>query len=290
MTNTPRLALDKPADDGTDLVNVQEDLNANFDKIDTAVGFQIVTSTTRPSSPYAGKPITESDTSYRSYFHNGTSPASAGWVEIPNSSSTFGADLTLASDKKLNIGDANLYRSAANTLKTDDSLTVTGDLTVSGIRQKLHARKPADETVTSSTTLQNDDHLVLALSANATYEFEAFLFTIETGGDFVGDIKTAFAFPAGATVHLVGAGPHPTSFTTGTSSVTEWLARPTQTSSPTQTLTYGVGSGQTALWMKGVIVVSATAGDLQLQWAQNVSDATGITVKAGSWIAAERIA
>lgn len=104
MTNTPRLGLDKPADDGSDLVNVAEDLNANYDKIDLAVGFQIVTSDTRPSTPYPGKAIAESDTSYRTYFHNGTSPASAGYVEIPNSSGTFGGDLKLAAGKRFTIG------------------------------------------------------------------------------------------------------------------------------------------------------------------------------------------
>lgn len=103
MTNTPRLGLDKPADDGSDLVNVAEDLNANYDKIDLAVGFQIVTSGTRPSTPYPGKAIAESDTG-RSYFHNGTSPASAGYVEIPNSSGTFDSDLKLAAGKRFTIG------------------------------------------------------------------------------------------------------------------------------------------------------------------------------------------
>jgi hypothetical protein len=98
VTATTRLALDKPADDGSELVNVATDLNANYDKIDTAVGFQVVTSSTRPSTPYPGKPIAESNTGYRSYFHNGTSPASAGWVEIPNSSGGYSSSLTIAGD------------------------------------------------------------------------------------------------------------------------------------------------------------------------------------------------
>lgn len=131
MTNTPRLALDKPADDGSDLVNVATDLNANYDRIDQAVGFQSVTSSTRPSTPYAGKPIMESDTSYRSYFHNGTAPASAGWVEIPNGSATYNSDLKLASTRQLNIGasGATASISVLGSASTVDMLSgrVTGD-------------------------------------------------------------------------------------------------------------------------------------------------------------------
>lgn len=181
-TTTARLGLYKPLDDGSELVNVQTDLNGNSDLLDLAPGFQVVTSSTRPSAPFSGKAIAESDTSYRTYFSNGTSPASASWVQIPNSSSTFDADLDLASGRQINIGssgstatlavvntaattdfisgrvtgdtqsrwivdtdgtmnwgagasaavDTNLYRSAANTLKTDDSLIVGTDLTVTG--------------------------------------------------------------------------------------------------------------------------------------------------------------
>jgi hypothetical protein len=190
-TPTTRLGLYKSLSDGSELVDYSQDIGQNLDLIDLAAGFQIVTSSTRPSSPYSGKPIAESDTSYRTYFSNGTSPASASWVEIPNSSGTFGGNLALSSSSSLSIGaatltrssggavssntnyqasrsdttdiaysalvtgdtfdrtriytdgkfelgpgnaarDTNLYRSAADTLKTDDSLIVGTNLTVSG--------------------------------------------------------------------------------------------------------------------------------------------------------------
>jgi hypothetical protein len=180
--STTRLALYKSKSDGSELVSYTQDLGQNWDKVDAATGFQIVTSSTRPATPYAGKPIAESDTTYRTLFSNGTSPASASWVEIPNSSATFNNNLKLASGKQVNIGasgsnasyvallptatgdyilasrvtgdtvsrltiradgrhdwstgalaaDTNLYRSAADTLTTDDSFTVGTNLTVSG--------------------------------------------------------------------------------------------------------------------------------------------------------------
>jgi hypothetical protein len=180
--STTRLALYKSKSDGSELVSYTQDLGQNWDKVDAAAGYASCTSSTRPSSPYSGKPIMETDTAYRTYFSNGTSPASASWVQIPNSSSTFNADLDLTSGKQLNIGtssstasiavvnaatttdlissrvtgdtqsrwlvdtdgtlnwglgastvpDTNLYRSAANVLTTDDSLSVGINLSVAG--------------------------------------------------------------------------------------------------------------------------------------------------------------
>lgn len=131
-TTTARLSLYKPLTDGSELVNVATDLDANYDKIDLAVGFQSCTSSTRPSTPYSGKPIAQSDTAYSTYFSNGTAPASGSWLEIPNSSSTFGSNLKLSASSQLVIGvDTNLFRNAANTLRTNDALIVDGALTAS---------------------------------------------------------------------------------------------------------------------------------------------------------------
>lgn len=57
-TTTTKLGLTKP--DGADLVDIAV-LNTNADKIDAAVGASIVTSVTRPSSPYSGQAIYETD-------------------------------------------------------------------------------------------------------------------------------------------------------------------------------------------------------------------------------------
>lgn len=181
-TTTPRLSLYKPA--AVDNVNVTTDVNNNMDTLDLAPGFQVVTSTTRPSTPYSGKAIAESDTSYRSYFSNGTGPASGSWVELVNSSGTFGSDIKIASTAKLVIGvDSNLYRSAANTLKTDDNLIVgidlssIGNTTVGGdlklvngttiYRNKLNSpvtlANTVTETVIATMTIPANDAVVGAI-------------------------------------------------------------------------------------------------------------------------------
>lgn len=61
-TLTSRLKLRKPA--STDVVNVDTDLSGNFDAIDSAIGFEPVTSGTRPATPYIGQQIYETDTGY----------------------------------------------------------------------------------------------------------------------------------------------------------------------------------------------------------------------------------
>ncbi|MET8826108.1 hypothetical protein ABZX40_13630 [Streptomyces sp. NPDC004610] len=202
-TPTTRLGLYKSASDGSEDVNYTTDIGQNLDRLDAAAGFQPVTSTTRPSSPYSGKPIMETDTSFRTYFSNGTAPASASWVQIPNSSSTFNADLDLTGGRQLNIGgsgsaasiavlasaagddilstrvsgdtqnrhlieadgttlwgpggsiapDVNLFRSAANTLKTDDSFVIGGDLRLVG-GATVYRNKPASVTTVANTTAE----------------------------------------------------------------------------------------------------------------------------------------
>jgi hypothetical protein len=183
--STTRLALYKSKSDGSELVSYTQDIGQNLDKLDAAAGFQSVTSSTRPSSPYSGKPIMQSDTSYSTYFSNGTTPASASWVEIPNSSSTFGSNLKLATTAQLVIGaDVNLYRNAANVLKTDDTFAVGGDLKlVNGTttyRNKLSTSttvaNTASETVIALMTIPAADAV-----AGAVYRIKAWGVASVTG-------------------------------------------------------------------------------------------------------------
>lgn len=125
---TPRLGLYKSKSDGSELVNYPQDLGGNWDAVDAAMGFAPCTSTTRPSTPYQGKGIIQTNTAYSTFVHNGTSPASGGWVEIPNSSSTFAGSLKLAAGQQLNIGGsasttpvAILSGAGANVLSTRQS-------------------------------------------------------------------------------------------------------------------------------------------------------------------------
>lgn len=87
---TTRLALRKPAGGSTgtipgdDLVDV-DDLNFNADKIDAAIGLRLCTSTTRPSTPFDGQPIYETDTKNQMFW----SQSASRWIPVgvPNAGS-----------------------------------------------------------------------------------------------------------------------------------------------------------------------------------------------------------
>lgn len=129
--STARLGLYKSLSDGSENVSYPLDIGGNWDRVDAAAGFQAVTSSTRPSTPYSGKPIMETDTTYRTYFSNGTAPASASWVEIPNSSGTFNSNLKISQGKQINFGASasTAYLAALTTATGDDviSTRITGD-------------------------------------------------------------------------------------------------------------------------------------------------------------------
>jgi hypothetical protein len=147
----------------------------------------------------------------------------------------------------------------------------------------LYVRKTANESVTSSAVLQNDDHLLLQVAANATYLLELFLIY---DGDAAGDIQIGFTFPAGATIDWTPGG-----LTTGATqqSGSVKLAH-VSTGAGEGVGAVGTGAGNRVVARAtGILQVAGTAGTLQLQWAQLASSATATTVLANSWMALRRI-
>lgn len=126
--STTRLALYKSKSDGSELVSYTQDIGQNWDRVDAAVGFQIVTSSTRPSSPYSGKAIAESDTG-RLYYSNASVPASGSWVEIASN----GASFTMTGTRAVTLNGTSGSTVKLATLVTGDSvnrLEITGDGTM----------------------------------------------------------------------------------------------------------------------------------------------------------------
>ena len=150
---------------------------------------------------------------------------------------------------------------------------------------QLVAVKAADESVTSSTTLQNDDHLLFALEANATYALDGYLYYsgAADGGTGAGGLKMDWTLPASASMHwssfAVNSGTNPLTNYDAVSQVN------------TDVRNYAT-NGPTALSMqpKGVILTGGTPGTAQSRWAQVNSNATATTIKAGSWLRLQRIA
>lgn len=143
--------------------------------------------------------------------------------------------------------------------------------------------KATTETVTSSTTYQDDNELFLPALANAQYRFDLLL--LHSSGT-TGKFKMQFTAPAGATVAwgVIGVA----SAVTSSNPVTD-VSMPSRTVSDILGLGGGNLTGTTAL-ISGVLTTSSTAGNLMLQWAQNVSDAAATQVRAGSTLRMKRIA
>lgn len=156
-TRTGKLYKPAVGDD----VNVATDINANMDVIDTyGMGFvQVANSGSRPTTVWPGLCIFQTDDS-TVWVSNGSSPASGSWFNIPNTTSQTSSNITTSAtgdnavtvnitgdgNKRLSIlgggrlewgtggtvADTNLYRSAGNTLKTDDSFVAALNLGVGG--------------------------------------------------------------------------------------------------------------------------------------------------------------
>lgn len=144
------------------------------------------------------------------------------------------------------------------------------------------AAKPANETVTSSIVLQNDDDLLFAVAANEVWKFELLLLYEAAT---TADISFGLTFPAGAAGTWGGHGLGIAAGTNTDSFVAKHIDLAT-------TLNFGgggVGVPVTAtVW--GRIRNGATGGTLRLQWAQRVSDATGTILKTDSYLYGVRIA
>ncbi|MEU9611887.1 hypothetical protein AB0D56_10080 [Streptomyces sp. NPDC048209] len=139
--------------------------------------------------------------------------------------------------------------------------------------------KPTDEQVTSSVTLQADDHLTLPVTAGSRYTIDACLIAI---GDPAGDLLLTLTAPPGSTGHWT-----PGAITLGVSDGTGSI-RLTR-----YDLGQSIGVGITAAGLIVAPLGALTAGadgTLTIQWAQAASSATPTVLKAGSWLRLTRTA
>jgi hypothetical protein len=147
-------------------------------------------------------------------------------------------------------------------------------------------RALADVSVTSSTALVDaDTGLAVALDADSIYIWDAYL-AYDAGA--TGDLKLAWTVPSGTTGHWCGWG-----LATGTTgSIGDMAAIRAAGYGSGNTLSFGGSasfSGFLALRAAGYIDTAAAAGTLQLQFAQNPSNATATILKGGSWVCARKV-
>jgi hypothetical protein len=133
-----------------------------------------------------------------------------------------------------------------------------------------YAVKTADQSIASSTTQTADTALLVALEANATYLVTALI--VWTSASTTPGISNGWTVPASTTIVW--------------GDQTQFAANSTAS---TEAWTLSVASALKSFQLFGYVAVGGTAGNLQFTWAQTTSNATATTVKAGSWLRAERV-
>jgi len=137
-----------------------------------------------------------------------------------------------------------------------------------GYKKVITRYKAARESVTSSTTLQDDDDFIFPVEANKTYVITANL--TGSSANVSGGFKWIFSVPSGASgrvnINRAGAtdfGGADVDMTTGGGATTNI--------NTTQTIT-----------VRGYIIISSTSGNVVFQWAQHSSFATQTYLERGS--------
>ena len=141
----------------------------------------------------------------------------------------------------------------------------------------LAAIKTSDESVSSSTTLQNDDELVLTPAVSVSYYFQCFIYF---QGGTAGDIKWQWGVPTSAFIRYQAV-------FTGTGG--GFGANSVYTASDIPAAQCDGAGVDNGLNMMGTLVMGANSGNLQFKWAQNSSTGTATIVKAQSAVMLTRI-
>jgi len=138
--------------------------------------------------------------------------------------------------------------------------------------------KTSDETVNNSDVRQDDDELLLPLLANEVWEFRCLIRVL---GGVASDFSKNWTIPAGAVMKCLQDA------AIGGLGVWGTLSAPTN-----QGAENWVVSAAAERWilMWGIVINGATAGDMQLQWAQDTAVAEDTKVLANSYIIATRLA
>jgi hypothetical protein len=142
--------------------------------------------------------------------------------------------------------------------------------------------KTADESVTSSVTLQDDDELLFPVGVNETWIMDAYL---ATDGATAGDIQVAVKGPTGVGGIFSVEGPGTGATTATDLNVNNQVGA--VAASPTGLVAGTLGAGTDGLVrVHAVIRNGSTAGDAVIQWAQGTSSGTATQVLTDSYLTA----
>lgn len=131
--------------------------------------------------------------------------------------------------------------------------------------------KAADESVASSTTLQNDDDFVFAIAANEIWVVNLYLHVSVPNAP---DMKMEWSLPSG------GVKMQTAIMYDAISGVLDSVTK------ATGVVTLVSGATGTYIFATATLTNGSTAGNAQLQWAQNASSASAVVFEEESWMQA----
>jgi hypothetical protein len=196
-------------------------------------------------------------------------------VVASNVFQAMGVGVNLASGSSNVTVQANAFTGGVLNVKNEGSNNfVINDPGYNNSFQPVTIVKPTDQAITSNTTMTNDTALSVALVAPATYTLDCLLFSDATitadMGEKIGFFYTgtyaSSAISGRATINgvqiLINANPATVSPLFSNSSIS--------TTNPSDSIQfYG-------------FVITATPGNFGLQWSQNTSSASALTMRRGS--------
>ncbi|WP_433252841.1 hypothetical protein ACQPYK_08530 [Streptosporangium sp. CA-135522] len=139
------------------------------------------------------------------------------------------------------------------------------------------AQKSTTETVTNSTTLQDDDELFAVVQPNATYLWQL---SIRTFGPPAADIRLSWSVPSGTVMHWSTQSPHTAQTNADASTISVNSLEAATDGADIATYATSLNPGQSIL--VGACVVGSTGGTVQLRWAQTTANATGCQITGGT--------
>ncbi len=214
--------------------------------------------------------------------------AAAKWKASKLTNVHINPAAAIAESKLSLASDAAAGTASRRTLGTGAQQAAAGnhnhDTVYQALASQKKVRKTADQSVLNSTTLVNDTALFFVIAAGEAWAFE---FSLWYTGSTTGDIKIALTVPTGFSALRWTALGQPTTATAA--------GAPTQANTVTASGT-AVAFGAlgttvfTHILVKGYVLNGTTAGNVQLQFAQNALDATSATtMQDGSYLIAEKL-
>ena len=172
-------------------------------------------------------------------------------------------------------------------VNANDVTQVAGDITDkrtyaivgSPLLEGEYIVKSVNESVTNSSTLQDDDELFFAAEANSTYRIEIGLarsYNALSGAN----LKVRVDIPTDGDALMVAA--HETGNNANSRALRGNRDLSTTGNDP-------ANIEETAIFLVGFILIGITAGNVRVRWAQNGATSQTLTVLAGSYLRYEKI-